>query len=60
MAVRISKFWRVLLSLKAVFSKINFSKSSINSIGKSAAMNALTVIETSSGSMDSGKATALI
>lgn len=48
------------LSLNGEGSMTTFSRSSINSMGRSAERNALTVIETSSGSVHSGSAVATI
>lgn len=56
MAVRMSRFCRLGLPLKALFWSTIFSSSSISSWGRSAVMNAFTVTDTCSGFLLSGSA----
>jgi len=57
MAVRMSRFCRFRLSENSEFCSTIFSSSSISSLGRSAVMKALTVVDTTSGFLVSGRAT---
>jgi hypothetical protein len=59
-AVKRRRFCRFLLLLNGEGSMMIFSNSSVSSIGRSADGRALMVIETSSGSVHSGRAAAII
>eukprot|EP00965_Chrysotila_dentata_P160908 5313395-Pleurochrysis_carterae.AAC.1 len=56
MAVRISRFCRLRLSENSELCSTIFSSSSMSSLGRSAVMKALTVVDTTSGFFVSGSA----